>query len=112
MTSERPLRSESGLTPVPDPDGLSPSTAEAEAMAIRDAIPQVVRGDVQQPAVPRQVRPSRSSTKDRVPAAKSPPATAATTTAPARKAPTTTPAARPVRLLTEIAVVAAAVAVY
>ncbi|WP_203986093.1 phosphatase PAP2 family protein [Virgisporangium aurantiacum] len=66
-------------------------------MAIREAVPQVVRGDVQQPAVPRQVRPSRS-TKDRVPAAGKPPAAATTTKA--------------VRVLPQIAVVAAAVAVY
>jgi membrane-associated phospholipid phosphatase len=59
-------------------------------MAIRDAVPQVVRGDVRQPAVPRQVRPLNPSTKDRA----------------------TTPAARRVRLLPQIAVVAAAVAVY
>jgi membrane-associated phospholipid phosphatase len=69
-------------------------------MAIREAVPQVVRGDVQQPAVPRQVRPSRS-TKDRVPAAGKPPAAA-----------TTTKTERPVRFLPQIAVVAAAVALY
>src|SRR5690348_12384633 len=89
MTTEQPLRNESGLTPVPDPDGRTASTVEAESMAIREGVPQVVRGDVQQPAVPRQRA---------LPA--SPDVSVATK------------AARPVRLLPQIAVVAAAVAVY
>jgi hypothetical protein len=85
MTGDVSLRGESGLTPVHEPDGLSAEKTEADAMAIREALPQVVRGDVQQPTVPRQVRRSPSS----VP-----------------------PEPRRVRLLPQIGVVAAAVAVY
>jgi membrane-associated phospholipid phosphatase len=59
-------------------------------MAIREAVPQVVRGDVQQPIVPRLLR--RPSSR--------------------KTTPTPTKAARPVRLLPQIGVVAAAVAVY
>ena len=76
---------------MPDPDGRSAPTVEAEAMAIREGVPQVVRGDVQQPAVPRQ-RALRPSTED--------------------VTSTTVEAARPVRLLPQIAVVAANITSY